>query len=60
MAIMTSRVAEMRIAYKVLFGKNERMRPLGMLMHRWQDRFKINRKNIGFEIWTGYIWLGIL
>jgi hypothetical protein len=27
--------------------------------HRWEDNIKMNRSEIGLEVWTGFIWLRI-
>jgi hypothetical protein len=35
-----------RSAYKVLLGKPERKRPLGMPSHRWMDKINIDLKYI--------------
>jgi hypothetical protein len=38
---------EMRNAYKILFGKPEGKR----------DNIKLDLKEIGLGVWTGFIWL---
>jgi hypothetical protein len=35
----------------------EKKRPLGGSCHRWEDNIKMDFKGIGWEIWTGFIWL---
>jgi hypothetical protein len=45
-----------RGAYRVLVGKPEGKRPLGMCRHRWEDNIKIGLQEVGREAWTGFIW----
>ena len=47
----------MRNAYRVLVGKPEGKRPLGMCRHRREDNIKIGLQEVGWETWTGFIWL---
>jgi hypothetical protein len=42
-------MGEMRNTYKILVGKPERKRPLGILVRRWEDNIKINLREIGLE-----------
>jgi hypothetical protein len=39
--------------------KPERKRPVERPRRRWEDIIKINLKHIGYEAWTGFIWLTI-
>jgi hypothetical protein len=41
-------VGEMRICYRILFGKHEGKRPLGRLVHKWEDNIKVYVKEIDF------------
>ena len=50
---------ERRGAYRVLVGKHERKRPLGRPRSRWEDEIKMNFQKVGWEAWTGLIWLRI-
>jgi hypothetical protein len=52
-------VGKKRGAYKVLVGKPEGKRPLGMCRHRWEDNIKLGLQGVGRETWTGFIWLRI-
>jgi hypothetical protein len=52
-------MGEMRNAYSILAGKPEGKRPLGRHKHRWQDNIRMDLKEIGWEVWTGCIWLRI-
>jgi hypothetical protein len=50
-------MGDMRNAYKILIGIPERKRPLGRPNYRWKDNIRVNLKEIGLEVWTGFIWL---
>jgi hypothetical protein len=41
-------MGESRNAYRVLVGKPEGKRPLGILRHRWADNFKIDLQEMGY------------
>jgi hypothetical protein len=34
-------------------------RPLGIPRHRWEDNIKMDLQEVGWEAWTGLLWLGI-
>jgi hypothetical protein len=40
----------LRNACKILVGKPERERPLGIPKHRWEDNIKLDLKAIGYDI----------
>jgi hypothetical protein len=40
----------MKIAYKILAGKCEGIRPLGITMCRWEDNIKMELKGIGLRV----------
>jgi hypothetical protein len=44
-------------AYKILVSKSERKMSLRISMHRWEDNIKMDVREIGYEVWTGFIWL---
>ena len=46
-----------RGVYRVLVGKPEGKRPLGRPRRRWKDNIKLNLQEVGWEAWTGLIWL---
>jgi hypothetical protein len=48
-----------RGAYRVLVGKPEGKRPPGRHRLRWDDNIKMDVKELGWEVWTGLIWLRI-
>jgi hypothetical protein len=50
---------EMTKEYKIFVGKPERKRPLGRPRHIWEDDIKMNLREIGKEVWIGWIWLRI-
>jgi hypothetical protein len=50
-------MGEKRNIYRILVGKPEGKRPLGIPRCRWVDNIKIDLREIGGEIWTGVIWL---
>jgi hypothetical protein len=43
-------------AYKILVRKTWK-RALGRPRHRWEDNIRIGLREIGWEVWTGSIWL---
>jgi len=46
-----------RGACRVLVGKLGGKRPLGRTRHRWDDNIKMDLQKVGWEEWTGLIWL---
>jgi hypothetical protein len=46
-------------AYKILVGKPEGKRPLGRPRRRWVDNIKMDLREIGGVVWTGWNWLRI-
>jgi hypothetical protein len=49
-----SRRGYRRIAYRVLVGKPEGKRPLGIPRRRWEDYIKMDLRKIG---WSGVNWI---
>jgi hypothetical protein len=47
----------MRNAYKILVGKSERKRIHRVSRRRWEDNIKMDLREIGLEVWIGFIWL---
>jgi hypothetical protein len=41
-------MGKMNNAYKILLGKSEGTRQLGISKRRWEDNIKINPREIGF------------
>jgi hypothetical protein len=52
-------MVEGRGAYRTLVGRPEGKRPLGRPRRRWKDNIKMDLKELGWEAWTGLIWLRI-
>jgi len=50
---------EGRGMYRVLVGKPERNRPLGIPRRRWKDNIKMDLQEVGCGVWTGSSWLRI-
>jgi hypothetical protein len=48
---------EKRNAYRILVGKPEGKRPLGLTRRRWVDNIKINLRVIG---WDGVDWIDMV
>jgi len=50
-----ARMGEERVAYRVLVGKPERKRPLGILRRRWMDNIRMDLQEVGcgYVDWTG-------
>jgi hypothetical protein len=46
----------MRNAYKIVVGKPKWKSHLED-RHRWEDNINMNHNEIGWEGWTGFIWL---
>jgi hypothetical protein len=45
--------------YKVLVRKSNGKRPHGRPMHVWEGNIIADLKEIGWMVWTGFIWLRI-
>jgi hypothetical protein len=43
--------------YNILFGKPERKRLLERHRRRWEANMRMDLREIGWEVWTGCIWL---
>ena len=54
-----ARMMERRCVYRVLVGKPEGKGPLGTPRRRWEYNIKINLQEVGYEEWTGSVWLKI-
>ena len=54
-----ARMGERRGVYRVLVGKPEGMRTLGIPRCRWEDNIKMDLKEVGRGVWTGWSWLRI-
>jgi hypothetical protein len=44
---------------RVLMGKPEGKRPLERPRRRWKDGIKMNLREIGWGVWSGFTWLRI-
>jgi len=51
-----ARMGERRGVYRVLLGKPEGNRSLGILRHRWEDNIKMDLQEVGFG---GMDWIGL-
>jgi hypothetical protein len=51
---LVARMGETRNAYRILVGKPERQRPLGIPRCRWVDNIKMDLREIG---WDGMDWI---
>jgi hypothetical protein len=49
----------MRKSFSILVGKPEGKRTLGRPRLRWEDNIRMDLGEIGWEGWTGCIWLWI-
>jgi hypothetical protein len=52
-------MVEGRNVYRVLVGKPEGKRPLGRPRRRWENGIKMDLREIGWGVWSGFIWLRI-
>ena len=48
---------EQRRASRVLVGKPEEKKPLGIPRYRWEDNINIDFKEISTRKWTSLMWL---
>jgi hypothetical protein len=48
---------EGRSAYRVLVGIPEGDKPLGRPRRRWHDNINSDLQGVGWEAWTGFVWL---
>jgi hypothetical protein len=54
-----ARMGEGRNMYRVLVGKPEGKRPLGIPRRRWENGIKMDFREIGWGLWSGFTWLRI-
>jgi hypothetical protein len=54
-----ARVGEERKVYRVLVGNAEGKRPFRRPRHRWEDRIRMDLREIGWGVWSGFSWLRI-
>jgi hypothetical protein len=54
-----ARTGEGRNVYRVLVGKPEGKRPLGRPRRRWDDGIKLDHREIGWGVWSGFTGLRI-
>jgi hypothetical protein len=52
-------MGEMKIIYKILVGIPQGKRPLGRPGRGWRDNIRMDLREIGWEVWTGFIRLRI-
>jgi hypothetical protein len=52
-------MGEGRGAYRILVGRPGGRRPLGRPRRRWEDNIEMDLQEVGWETWTGLIWLRI-
>jgi hypothetical protein len=45
--------------YRVLVGKPKGQRPLGRSRRRWENGMKMELREMGWGVWSGFIWLRI-
>jgi hypothetical protein len=54
-----ARTEEGRNVYRILVGKPEGKRPLGRPRPRWEGEIKMDLREIGWGVWSGFTWLRI-
>jgi hypothetical protein len=52
-------MGEGRNVYRVLVGKPEGKRALGRPRRRWEEGIKMDFREIGWGVWSGFSWLRI-
>jgi hypothetical protein len=53
-----ARIEEKKGAHRILVGRPEERRPLGRPRRRW-DNIEMDLQEVGWDVWTGLIWLRI-
>jgi hypothetical protein len=48
-----------RYVYRILVGKPEGRRPLERPRRRWEDGIRMELKEIGWGVWSGFTWLRV-
>jgi hypothetical protein len=51
-----ARTVEGRNVYRVLVGKPEGIRPLERQSDRWENWMKMDSREIGWGVWSGFTW----
>jgi len=54
-----TRIGGMRNAYSIFFRKTEGKRLFERPRRRWEDSIKIDLREMGGKVWTGYVWLRV-
>jgi hypothetical protein len=52
-------MGERRGVYRVLVGKPEGKRPLGIARRRWENNIKMDPQEVRCGVWTGLSWFRI-
>jgi hypothetical protein len=52
-------MGEGRNMYRGLIGKPEGKEPLARPRRRWEDGIKMDLREIGLGVWSGFTWLRI-
>jgi hypothetical protein len=52
-------MGEGRNVYRVLVGNPEGKRPPGRPRRRWEDGIRMDLREIGSRVWSGFTWLRI-
>jgi hypothetical protein len=52
-------MGEGRNVYKVLVGKPDGKRPLERPRRRWEDGIRMDLRETGWGVWSGFTWLRI-
>jgi hypothetical protein len=47
----------LRYSHRALVGKPEENRPLGRRRRNWEDKMKMDLRDLGRDVMTGFIWL---
>jgi hypothetical protein len=50
-------VGKERKVYKVLVARPEEKRALGKPRHEWEDGIRMDLREIGWGMWSGFSWL---
>jgi len=52
-------MGEVRYVFKILVRKPEGKRSCKRPELRWEDKSRMNCREIGWKVWTGFIWFRI-
>jgi hypothetical protein len=52
-------MGEMRNLFSILVGEPEGKRQLAKRRRRWENNIRMDLREVGWRVWTGFIWLRV-